>query len=809
MLRYALTLVGGCDIAAGKIEFAQLGPGDDLLASEMRDFDSAAGAIEYVVDWREGATAVLVVNRFSTGAIPNLIVPRMTLGRLTVGENWIDPISPSSDVVVDNIYNETPGYRINVATIDAALVQSHGTGGGDAASTRTLELRVAGNCSGEIIVELPAGVAMATVDDVELYFDPSVPPGRESRSTEGNLDLHYGMLVRDTPEPKFERTQHEIRIRSLLPAAYRVFIRTASSGYWYSDPIFLKPGETRRFHPVMKPGATIVARVTGVADPDESITYQLYSDYLHKGFQGLARENHPRMGIDVMAGSVSRVAPADSEMRFSGLPAGVYDLNAKYSTSESASRQVPLAAAETAEVVFPFNQEIPVKFEIVDEPGAPVPTGELSATSATDPMVTHETTFENGKASLLLAPGEWTVLASLSPGERANSTDIKVVAPGISDQHRVLLPNSFVVRGKILDARGLPITNLGICSYSVAGQRPLQTRSVTNKKGEFELELSPGEYELALFERTQGHLLDFRAPLPPGEELIVRIDFGGLSGVVLDSETRAPIAGANVGLSRPPNSKGGVDPRDWEETLMGVATAVSGKAGTFTFEQIPAGSYMLSAISKGHPVTYIPCTIPSEEPVEVLLKSGGASLSGKIVDANGRPVPGFALEWLENEDGIAYRRFGYFESSAQGDYRLDWLPPGTFTALFRRLEETHYGGVYLDHKVEGLHLVSGETTEYNFTPEFGARMKVRVARADGMPVSFTPAKVIADGEDVSTIVGDHDGVAPRTNLNGAFTSRAIPAGAYRIEVTAPDGAHGSADVTLTDGETTSVEIRVE
>ncbi|MGH9360405.1 MAG: MSCRAMM family protein, partial [Thermoanaerobaculia bacterium] len=149
---------------------------------------------------------------------------------------------------------------------------------------------------------------------------------------------------------------------------------------------------------------------------------------------------------------------------------------------------------------------------------------------------------------------------------------------------------------------------------------------------------------------------------------------------VIDAESRQPIAGARVRLelapdpSSPPDEGGDRLPRSGSTDARGL----------FEARGLAPGSYRLSASAGGYLVSggrKVSLPGQDEEELTVALAPGSA-VSGRVLDASGRPVPGAAVrpnvsaDTVDESDrslegALSLRA----RTDAEGRYRLDGLPP--------------------------------------------------------------------------------------------------------------------------------------
>jgi len=156
---------------------------------------------------------------------------------------------------------------------------------------------------------------------------------------------------------------------------------------------------------------------------------------------------------------------------------------------------------------------------------------------------------------------------------------------------------------------------------------------------------------------------------------------GSLAGVVLDSVTKQPIKKVTVRLA-PLNNFGGTNGNP-----IGMQTATTDAAGSFIFTGLQPGKY---SITLTHP-SYPQSGRFQQKMIEI--KSGekssvdgeltpGASLSGRVLDEDGDPLPGCGIQLrpAQHPEQFAAMR-GSPSDQENGEYRLFGIPPGKYIAF--------------------------------------------------------------------------------------------------------------------------------
>ena len=261
---------------------------------------------------------------------------------------------------------------------------------------------------------------------------------------------------------------------------------------------------------------------------------------------------------------------------------------------------------------------------------------------------------------------------------------------------------------------GLPRAFLRIGFF---GSRDAETRTADD--GTFTLPAPQfGNMSFAVLASLPGYATARAGPFAanPGENgrTFVELSLGrgaSIAGRVTSAVDGAPIAGARIRLWR--------DPQVPDETTLftqllprteGEAT-YSGGDGAFRLRRIEPGAYWIEARAQGHaaktlgPIQVAPehgaaegdRAAPESPAVSIdIALEAGASLAGRVVDAEGGGLPGVeivalpvterdgALRDADNEIVLA-GALGAAQTvtGADGAYRLEHLPAGTFHVLAR------------------------------------------------------------------------------------------------------------------------------
>lgn len=190
--------------------------------------------------------------------------------------------------------------------------------------------------------------------------------------------------------------------------------------------------------------------------------------------------------------------------------------------------------------------------------------------------------------------------------------------------------------------------------------------------------LGPGVYTLRA--TAPGHGMEVVHPvvLTGGDRAEARHDLRlgaefPIAGVVVDDQGQ-PVADVRIAVSR-------TRPR----SAMVQAETVSGPDGRFELRGLPSGTYALNAMAADYSNTRIHQVEAGRTDLEVVMHHKGG-VTGRVVDAGGRPVTRFAMEVFRVNPGAVM--YGYtgrrmeFEDP-NGNYLLPGFDPGTYRLLCR------------------------------------------------------------------------------------------------------------------------------
>ena len=346
------------------------------------------------------------------------------------------------------------------------------------------------------------------------------------------------------------------------------------------------------------------------------------------------------------------------------------------------------------------------------------------------------------------APGYGGAIRPLPTGSDELVLDI-ALQPGQRLVGRVQLPDGSPASGAYVAA---------VASSFVAGDQQTDWRSGQVRfDGSFELSDLRGDLHHALLVRHAGHAV-VAYDLPPrarGQQVfdvgtIVLQAPAGISGSVVD-ERGEPLAGVELELrvDQTDRARFAEDGTDRLDSYVNERETRTDDLGRYAFGQLPAGEVTLSVRPEGHPAPVRrTVSVPAGEIVEdvELVVAAGLSLTGRVVDPDGAPVPDvfvslLAMQPSEQPPSAQFTNArGRFEFHGLEDhaYRLElqpWVKSRTdapVAVVGRTVEDVRAGGPELELALER-----------------GERIAGRVLAADGGPAASLAVVALGpDGEQV-------------------------------------------------------------
>jgi protocatechuate 3,4-dioxygenase beta subunit len=589
-------------------------------------------------------------------------------------------------------------------------------------------------------------------------------------------------------------------------------------------------GEDGAFSLWVRPGATWVEALadgyalgheTGAA-PGHVFQLYLTPEAVLVGKVVRVGDGAPVVGAKVSAsggmwGSESAAFTDESgAFRLDGLVPGAYKAYAEADDAVGhAEEQVLLGLGETsAPIVIAAHPAFFVEGTIAVAGGASCSQGRVNLHDRVHARDSAGVTEGDGVVRLRgLLPGEYEVNVRCDDHVPAERYEPITIADESVSGVRWEVTRGRSIRGQVVDPAGKPVAGVDVSAQPRAdpGQPRAQRTSSswgvqTDDGGRFEAAgLLPGVYDVSLSARQESRATPrkpLEVTLPEGQDVEgVRIELpatGEVRGAVRDPKGN-PVKQATVWMT---------DGAEWHN-------AYAADDGTFAFLHVAAGEYRVVANRGWYDSMRAPGTTDDDvQGVKVAVQTGKAvsvalvvesaagTLSGVVRDRDGGPVADVYVEASRESDSAAQAAGGAMRSSRWGSFfetphmtdpdgrfTLTDLPAGKYTILAHRKG----GGEAIREHVE----LGGEV-ELTFID--AGRMSGTVAlRGGGAPEEFT---VVLENEATGFRRADSF-----FRTGGAWSLVEVPAGAYKVRVTAGPGT-AEVEASMTEGQDTS-GVRVE
>jgi len=379
---------------------------------------------------------------------------------------------------------------------------------------------------------------------------------------------------------------------------------------------------------------------------------------------------------------------------------------------------------------------------------------------------------------------------------------------GASDLGTVVLSPGAAVEGRVVDTEGKPIDGAEVRATSrdlhgmpfrLPSRDPGPADAFTAADGSFRLtDRAPGEsLDVDVSHPAYGPGTAQGVVVPTAEPVrIVLQARARVSGRTLGKDGKA-IAGARVSLSEMvAMSLGGrsmMRPNNWK-------SAVTDEDGAFAFTEVAPGTVEVRAEALRHQAAELKGleAKPGQELAGVdLLLPAAATVEGRVVSPDGRPVPGAEVTLVSSDSasgfGFAFPSL-FSHTDGDGRYVLDGVPPGPQT-LEARAEGYR-------RAVRDLEVKEGDTTA-DFTLEGGFQVSGRVVDEAGNPVASAQLILIAGRTFMDTL-------SALSGPDGAFHFDGVQAGTFRLSTRkAGYAANPMGDtVTVTNASVSGLEVKL-
>jgi len=355
--------------------------------------------------------------------------------------------------------------------------------------------------------------------------------------------------------------------------------------------------------------------------------------------------------------------------------------------------------------------------------GAGVPMAELTLTAAANGL--------SGDAS---APAEEKIHATADPrghfeiaGLSRGSYRLDARAPGRGKAWKMVTvprPSELVIglgaasfiQGHVVASDGKPAAAAEV-AITGSGDPEVVT---AGPQGDFSAEVNPGTHQVSARSGAETGSLADGVSVAAGMTRDVVVQLGeaaAITGLVRSKKTRAPVAGAVVGLS-PYNEAGD----------SGHATA--GPNGRFKLEPLAPGAYDLVVAAEGYTdLMKKGVTIAAGQQFSLTLEvEGTGCVEGTVRDPSGAPIAGAVVQGGEVWGGpFTTGVSAEARTDSEGRYRIGGLCVGRVRLSAGRKPGAWLGG-------QGVDVREGETAHVDLTLEGSGTVEGRVTARGGGPL---------------------------------------------------------------------------
>ncbi len=344
---------------------------------------------------------------------------------------------------------------------------------------------------------------------------------------------------------------------------------------------------------------------------------------------------------------------------------------------------------------------------------------------------------------------------------------------------------------------------------TAATKRQSQATDKTDEEGQYEIDnLQPGEYGLAVVGGAPGAsniLFQTEFVLADDDlEKDIELPEGGISGKVVDAETRDPIEGARVTLE-------GTEAKDIQSAAMSKLGMIRGGGestdaeGKYAISMVADGLYYAIASKEGYAPQALTATVRNSKGPSNLdfSLSSGETLSGRVTGSDPeRPVKQVFLSARDSDGRPVHAK--KLSLSEGGEYQATGLAPGDYVVSVDAV-----GYASASRKVT---IRSGSDNRANFSMTAGGTLTIIAVDERGNAVVGAQTEIM--DERGNFFLGFFPDLQELMNMgfesimreDGVDVSRNIPEGKYRVKVGALGYEDEFVNVGVREGEETTETV---
>lgn len=531
---------------------------------------------------------------------------------------------------------------------------------------------------------------------------------------------------------------------------------------------------------VLEPGGTMVEGI--VADTDGSPV-----NGARIVARIVAREDRGSPAFSALAGRDGRYSLTLAE--------GSYQLEAIHDEYASAWKNVTVGR-DTATVDFSLRKGGVIRGRVIAHD-----TKEPVADALVDSFGRIEARTEaQGKFTISRLDALEYVLDARAPGYATTSGARVLVRVGeVVDGIELAMNPAFTIAGRVVQ-KGDPSRGVeGVMMNANIGPGGIEASAPSDADGRFEIPgAKPGEYFLIASKADLLHAEGQRVTIVDKDMLDVTIEVS--TGVTIFGRVEPPTL-ATIGLLTE------MEPAVYDPTKelnAQMARASTDASGAFTLRNVPDGTFQVSAMTRDGRVGTLPITVAGADQSGLVVQvTPRASIGGRVVDTNGKPIEGEYVHarLLYQRPTYMMRTDGYFpgvSSAADGSFKIVGLAPGNYSVIVDRNRAVD---VTLD----------GATARTGIVLVVPARDGVifgQVVDTSGKPVANA---FVTAGRETSEAAGLFApkfsfGESVTSDAAGRFTIEKLREGTYTVWAEYPRGGPHGARAGIKTGQSTTIEI---
>jgi len=395
-------------------------------------------------------------------------------------------------------------------------------------------------------------------------------------------------------------------------------------------------------------------------------------------------------------------------------------------------------------------------------------------------------------------PGKWQVSVEAKGYQASRVGDVVVEEGATKENVEVKVAPGGALKGRVVDARsGRPIPDAEVSVQGAGGGGgPMMVFPgmggdgdvTTDADGRFEIEgLAPGKARVTARHGDYAEATESVEIKETGGAVEVRMTTGGSVAGVVVSESRQPLAGAQVSLSAAGESGFG--------RMTGGTGTVTDASGRFRFDHLGAGRYSAAATlnGKSSPASDTVINVGESKEDLVLTLAAGATVRGTVSGLPAELRDQVSVN-VSGPDGF----FGSTRSAGDGRFELTGVPAGAIT--LRATAGSFMGGSTRTASRQ-LTIAEGQTdAETEIVFEAGHTLSGQVRKGgQGVADAMVFANVQGGGGRSATA---------RTDESGAYRLEGLLDGTYLVQATGSNlgGTPRPETVKLTGDQTLDIDI---